>query len=198
MSFMALKLIGKEKLSHVVDLNFDYGLGTFAGLNIILIWTSTLFLTGEKKACWRTTGYPPVERPWKVCYVSLPKTSTLLTFVTPMATSPKKKRLMKFLILSHFITKAKVDFDIAMTLIANTLYKALSSKFKLFAKAKPKTTYRSFVEGDAKITITSDTVQVKFGKKSFNPLIMDFVNSLPKINVPWMNHRTLEYSFEQI
>jgi len=90
----------------------------------------------------------------------------------------------------------KVDFDIAMTLIANTLYKALSGKFKLFERAKPKTTYRSFIEGDAKITITPDAVQVKFGKKSFNPMIMDFVNSLPKIKVPWMNNRTLVYSFE--
>ena len=35
MSFLALKLIGKERLSHVNDLNFDYGLGTFAGLNVL-------------------------------------------------------------------------------------------------------------------------------------------------------------------
>jgi len=35
MSFLALKLIGKERLSHVSDLNFDYGLGTFAGLNVL-------------------------------------------------------------------------------------------------------------------------------------------------------------------
>lgn len=84
----------------------------------------------------------------------------------------------------------------AMTLIANTLYKALSGKFKLFERAKPKTTYRSFTEGNAKITIAPDTVQVKFGKKSFNPMIMDFVNSLPKIEVPWMNNRTIEYAFE--
>ena len=35
MSFMALKLIGKERLSHIDDLNFDYGLGTFAGLNVL-------------------------------------------------------------------------------------------------------------------------------------------------------------------
>lgn len=35
LSFLALKLIGKERLSHVNDLNFDYGLGTFAGLNIL-------------------------------------------------------------------------------------------------------------------------------------------------------------------
>jgi len=35
MSFLALKLIGKERLSHVNDLNFDYGLGAFAGLNVL-------------------------------------------------------------------------------------------------------------------------------------------------------------------
>jgi hypothetical protein len=90
----------------------------------------------------------------------------------------------------------KVDFDIAMTLIANTLYKVLANKFKLFDKAKPKTTYRNLVEGEAKITITTDKVTVKFGKKSFNPMIMSWVGSLQEIKVPWMNNRTLEYSFE--
>ncbi|MFQ5901691.1 MAG: transposase [Thermodesulfobacteriota bacterium] len=90
----------------------------------------------------------------------------------------------------------KVDFDIAMTLIANTLYKTLSSKFKLFDKSKPKTTYRNLVEGNAKIAISPGKVEVRFGKKSFNPMIMDWVSSLPKIKVPWMNKRTLVYLFE--
>lgn len=35
LSFLALKLIGKERLSQVNDLNFDQGLGLFAGLNIL-------------------------------------------------------------------------------------------------------------------------------------------------------------------
>jgi len=90
----------------------------------------------------------------------------------------------------------KVDFDIAMTLIANTLYKTLAHKFKLFDNAKPKTVYRNIIEGKAKISITSDTVNVKFGKKAFNPMIMDWVSSLPKIKVPWMNNKFIEYSFE--
>lgn len=90
----------------------------------------------------------------------------------------------------------KVDFDIAMTLIANTLYKALSSKFKLFEKSKPKTTYRNLVEGETKIAITPDKVKVRFSKKSFNPMIMDWVDSLPELRVPWMNNRIIEYSFE--
>jgi transposase len=90
----------------------------------------------------------------------------------------------------------KVDFDIAMTLMANTLYKALAGKFKLFDKAKPKSVYRNIIEGKAKISITSYNVKVKFGKRAFNPMIMDWLSSLPKINVPWMNNRLLEYSFD--
>lgn len=90
----------------------------------------------------------------------------------------------------------KVDFDIAMTLIANTLYKILSSKFKLFEKSKPKTTYRNFVQGRANIFIKQNKVVVKFGKKAFNPMIMDWLSSLPRFKVPWMDNRYLEYSFE--
>jgi transposase len=90
----------------------------------------------------------------------------------------------------------KVDFDIALTLIANTLYKALASKFKLFENSKPKTTYRNLVENEARITITPDKLKVRFGKKAFNPMIMDWVRSLPEVKVPWMNDRIIEYSFE--
>jgi transposase len=89
----------------------------------------------------------------------------------------------------------KVDFDIALTLIANTLYKILSSKFKLFGNAKPKTTYRSIVEGDARIHISTEKVHVTFGKKAYNPMIMDWVRSLPPVKIPWMGNRILEYSF---
>lgn len=89
----------------------------------------------------------------------------------------------------------KVDFDIAMTVIASTLYKVMSSHFKLFEKSKPKTAYRNFVEGAAQVTITADKINVNFGKKSFNPMIMDWVASLSEIKVPWMNNRILEFSF---
>jgi transposase len=90
----------------------------------------------------------------------------------------------------------KVDFDIAITLIANTLYKILAGKFKLFDKAKPKTIYRNIVEGAAKIYIRSNTVNVIFGKKAFNPLIMDWISSLPELKVPWMDNKLIQYDFE--
>jgi transposase len=90
----------------------------------------------------------------------------------------------------------KVDFDIAITLIANTLYKILAGKFKLFDKAKPKTIYRNIVQGAAKVHIRSDAVKIIFGKKAFNPLIMDWINSLPELRVPWMDDKILRYDFE--
>jgi transposase len=90
----------------------------------------------------------------------------------------------------------KVDFDIAVTLIANTLYKTLAGKFKLFDKAKPKTIYRNIIEGAAKIYFESETVKIIFGKKAFNPLIMDWISSLPVIRVPWMENRVIQYGFE--
>ena len=90
----------------------------------------------------------------------------------------------------------KVDFDIAMTPLANTLHKILVGKFKLFEKARPKTIYRNIVGGDAKIYFAPDTVKVVFGKKSFNPLIMDWINSLGKLKIPWMDNRFLLYDFE--
>jgi len=91
----------------------------------------------------------------------------------------------------------KVDFDVAMTLIANTLYKILSSKFKLFKNSRPKTTYRAFVEGRAEGEITDDEVRVEFKKRSFNPMLMDWVSSLGKISVPWMKNRNLSLHFEK-
>ena len=97
--------------------------------------------------------------------------------------------------LSSPIT-VKVDFDIAMTLIANTLYKMLAGKFKLFEKAKPKTIYRNIVGGDAKIYFGSNELTVVFGKKAFNPLIMDWINSLGKLKIPWMDNRFLKFDFE--
>ena len=90
----------------------------------------------------------------------------------------------------------KVDFDIAMTLIANTLYKAMGKKFKLFDTAKPKSIFRSLVLGRARVLIERNSITVLFGKKAYNPMIMDWVRSLPAIRIPWMKNMLLQYEFE--
>ncbi|MBI5554353.1 MAG: hypothetical protein HY920_00680 [Elusimicrobia bacterium] len=90
----------------------------------------------------------------------------------------------------------KVDFDIALTLISNTLYKILAEKTKWFKKAKLRTISRTFIDMKADILITDEQIKVKFAKKSYNPVLMDWVNSLPELNIPWWDNRKLVYEFE--
>ena len=90
----------------------------------------------------------------------------------------------------------KVDFDIAFTLIANTLYKILAQKTKWFKQATPRTISRNFIEVVTKVFIDEDSIRVKFGKKSYNPVIMEWVNSLEKMKISWWSNRTLEFYFE--
>jgi len=90
----------------------------------------------------------------------------------------------------------KVDFDIALTLIANTLYKILAMESKWFEKAKPKMISRNFIDINARITIENDVVQVKFAKKAYNPVLMDWINSLPEVYITWWDNRKLIYRFE--
>ncbi len=45
LSILALKFIGKERLSHITDYNFDNGIGLFAGLNVLPKTTCTTTYT---------------------------------------------------------------------------------------------------------------------------------------------------------
>lgn len=90
----------------------------------------------------------------------------------------------------------KVDFDIAMTLIANTLYKILAGKTKWFKKATPKTLSRNFIDNKTNIEIKENSVKIKFSKKNYNPVIMDWINSLDEIKIPWWENKTLIFEFE--
>jgi transposase len=90
----------------------------------------------------------------------------------------------------------KVDFDIAMTLIANTLYKLLAQQTKYFNQAKPKTISRNFIDVNTHIEIHADEIKVRFAKKAYNPILMDWLDSLDEVNIPWWQNRKLIFEFE--
>ncbi len=55
LSLLALKLLDKERRSHVNDFNFDEALGLFAGLNVL---PKKSFLTEYSYLCDRPTSAP--------------------------------------------------------------------------------------------------------------------------------------------
>lgn len=89
----------------------------------------------------------------------------------------------------------QVDFDIAMTLIANTLYKIIAQKTKWLNNAKPKTVARNIIDTKANITIEDDQIVVKFANRTYNPVIREWVDSLNKLKIPWWNNRKLVFDF---
>ncbi|MEW6104577.1 MAG: hypothetical protein AB1630_12320, partial [bacterium] len=88
-----------------------------------------------------------------------------------------------------------VDFDISITLIANTLYKLLVKEIKGFQRAKPKRIFRNFIECPATVEVNDSSVFVKFANKSYNPILMDWVSKRQDLLVPWMGNRKLQFKF---
>jgi transposase len=91
----------------------------------------------------------------------------------------------------------KVDFDIAMMLIGNTLYKLFAQQTKWFKNAKPSTISKKFINIKTHIKIDNDLVTVRFAKKSEMPYLMDWINSLKNVRIPWWDNRMLVFEFEQ-
>jgi len=89
----------------------------------------------------------------------------------------------------------QVDFDIAMTLIANTLYKIMAQKTKWLNHAKPKTVARNIIDTKANIIIEDNQIVVKFANRTYNPVIREWVDSLNELKVPWWNGRKLVFKF---
>ena len=89
----------------------------------------------------------------------------------------------------------QVNFDIVMTLIANSLYKILAKKIRWFEDATPKTISRKFVNIETQINITDDEFLVQYKKNTYNPMIKDWVTELPDTKISWLGNRKLSFEF---
>jgi len=89
----------------------------------------------------------------------------------------------------------QVNFDIAMTLISNSLYKILAHKLRWFEEATPKTISRKFVNIETEINITEQELIVKYKKNTYNPMIKGWVTKLENITISWLANRKLVFEF---
>jgi hypothetical protein len=90
----------------------------------------------------------------------------------------------------------QVDFDIAMTLIANTLYKIFAQKTKWLDHAKPKTIARQVIDTKAKVQIDENNITIKFTNRTYNPVIKDWTEQVQNILIPWWQNKKLVFKFE--
>ena len=79
----------------------------------------------------------------------------------------------------------KVDFDLTMTVLANTLYRLLASKLVGFEKSSAKTLFSNFIDNVADVQIAHPKIKIILRKKAHNPIIFGAELFNQEIPIPW-------------
>ena len=75
----------------------------------------------------------------------------------------------------------KVDFDLALSLLAHNLYRKLAMNIPKHEKCTVETIHRHFIGGRAQVKIENNKIKVSMAKKANLPLLFE---------VPWMVKKT--------
>jgi len=90
----------------------------------------------------------------------------------------------------------KINCDLQLTLMASSLYRLLGAKIgKEYTTADSSHLFRDFIEANAMVTITDNTVEVAFGKRAHSPLLLAAGFQNTETAVPWWGGRKLKISF---
>ena len=90
----------------------------------------------------------------------------------------------------------KVDCDLQLTLMANSLYRLFGARIgNGYTTAKSSHIFRDLIDATAQISIDDDSVQVRFGKRAHNPLLLAADLAATKIAIPWWGNRHLRFVF---
>jgi hypothetical protein len=88
----------------------------------------------------------------------------------------------------------KVDFDMALLVIASGLYRLLARRMRGYADAQARHIFRDLVDTPADVTVSERVVHVHFHRRAHLPIIIasGLLNSSAK--VPWWHNHTLRMS----
>ena len=85
----------------------------------------------------------------------------------------------------------KVDFDLALLVIASGLYRLLAQRMRGYADRQARQIFRDLVDMPADVTITQAEVQVRFHRRAHLPIILDSGLLDEETPVPWWDGKTL-------
>jgi len=85
----------------------------------------------------------------------------------------------------------KVDFDMALLVIASGLYRLLARKMRGYADAHADTIFRDLIDMPATVTVDVKEVTVRFHRRAHLPIIIDSGLLNSPVQVPWWNGASL-------
>jgi hypothetical protein len=89
----------------------------------------------------------------------------------------------------------KIHFDIALTMIADTMYTMLASKLRGFEDCDAPKLYRHFVRGKGTIEVRGETVNVTYPRRAHNPILRGVPWQRLPAQVPGLEGATLNLHF---
>lgn len=81
----------------------------------------------------------------------------------------------------------KVDFDMALLVIASGLYRRLAQRMRGYAESRARQVFRDLVDMPADVQITNTAVEVRFHRRAHLPIISASGLLDEAIEVPWWN-----------
>jgi hypothetical protein len=81
----------------------------------------------------------------------------------------------------------KVDFDMALLVIASGLYRLLARKMRGYADAQARVIFRDLIDMPATVDVTEKEVQVRFDRRAHLPIVLASGLLDTPVDVPWWN-----------
>jgi transposase len=88
----------------------------------------------------------------------------------------------------------KVDFDMALLVVASGLYRLLAARMRGYADAQARQIFRDLINLPATILVSEREVEVSFHRRSHLPILLASGLLDQPVQVPWWHGRTLKLS----
>ena len=88
----------------------------------------------------------------------------------------------------------KVDFDMALLVIASGLYRLLARRMRGYADAQARHIFRDLIDTPADVSVSDREVHVRFHRRAHLPIIIASGMLDSPVKVPWWHNHTLRMS----
>ena len=90
----------------------------------------------------------------------------------------------------------KVNCDLQLTLMANSLYRLLASKIgDGYENKRSRTLFQHFIDATANIEIDERSIHVRFQKRARNPHLLATGFHDMAVRIPWLGGRMMRFIF---
>ena len=90
----------------------------------------------------------------------------------------------------------RIDTDIQLTLMASGLYRLLALRVgNGMQVARARTLFRNLIDATATVAIREREVRVRFGRRAYNPMLVDAGFADDSTSIPWLENHALILEF---